>query len=314
LAQGERYKPARFSKGQSNPFLRAGTEVLRCDSGVCSRAFESRSRSGRAAELLIDEAARVVTVDGHAPLSILGEPDSESVYFQADPKSNFGVSTGSVNRVTGEASIHIITSTAGLCSLGDAGPPSVYSRRLSKVSVCMDWKCLVVALFLATSPAMAAETPIIFLNGGYDLTSARAACERVLSTDSGSAGAYECGLFPDLRGLGRNLETRVISALAVEPLCQCVKVLQDPDSEFDSLDFMSVQQANMALKNKNPYWSLHLEARPGSTAFGWTLFAYGAGPGSNIEAVVNGEGTAEKAGKDICVVVTRRGADVRRTR
>jgi hypothetical protein len=71
-------------------------------------------------------------------------------------------------------------------------------------------------------------------------------------------------------------------------------------------------QANMAQKNKNPYWSLHLNAEPGSKSFGWTLFAHKAGSDSPVEAVINGEGTGEKAALQICIVVTGRGAEVRR--
>jgi hypothetical protein len=85
---------------------------LACE-GNMSSPGDDRGES-RVISLVIDEAARVVTVHGYAPVSIISEPDSESVIFDADPKSNFGVSTGSVNRVTGEAQIHIITGTAGL--------------------------------------------------------------------------------------------------------------------------------------------------------------------------------------------------------
>lgn len=168
------------------------------------------------------------------------------------------------------------------------------------------------ALALAAS-ANAAQTPIIFLIGSHDLTYARTACERVLSMDPNSAGAAECRSFPDSHhGLGRALETKVISALAVEPQCQGVRVLRDPHTSYDSdPSDVAMLQANMALKDRNPYWSLHLDAEPGSKAFGWTLFAHKAGSNSSVETVINGAGTAEKAALQICIVVTGRGATIR---
>jgi hypothetical protein len=169
------------------------------------------------------------------------------------------------------------------------------------------------ALALAAYPANATETPIIFVSGSHDLTYARTACERLLSMDSDSAGAAECRSFPEPHyGLGRALEAKLISTLAVEPQCQGVRVLRDPDTHYESnpSDF-AMLQANMVLKNKNPYWSLALDAEPGSKALGWTLFAHKAGSDSSIDAVINGEGTAEKAALQICIVVTGRGATVR---
>jgi hypothetical protein len=174
----------------------------------------------------------------------------------------------------------------------------------------MDWKCISAALALAASPGMAAETPIIFLSGWHDLTYARAACERVLSTDPSSTGAAECRSFPDVLGVGRALENKVITALAVEPMCHGATVLRDPHPTYDP-GSASVQQANMALKDKNPHWHLHLDANPGSQVFHWTLFAYEAGSQSDIKALAIGEGTTEKAAQQICAVVFRRGANVR---
>jgi hypothetical protein len=74
-----------------------------------------------------------------------------------------------------------------------------------------------LVLAVVAGPANAEEAPVVFLSGPYDLSYAQTACERVLSKDSGSAAATECRSFPDPLSLGRALETKVISALAIEP-------------------------------------------------------------------------------------------------
>jgi hypothetical protein len=173
----------------------------------------------------------------------------------------------------------------------------------------VNWKSLLV-LALAAGPANAEETPIVFLAGAYDLGYAQTACERVLSKDSGSAAASECRSFPDPHSLGRALETKVISALAAEPRCQGVRVLRDPHpSEHDDA---VVLQDNVALKDKTPYWSLQLDAEPGSKLFGWTLSAHKAGVDSPVETIVNGAGTAEQSATQICIDVKASTAEVHR--
>jgi hypothetical protein len=58
--------------------------------------------------LTIDLSAKTVTVEGYDTVPIMGEPD-DMVVFMADRRQAFGVSTGTVNRVSGAASIHIIS-------------------------------------------------------------------------------------------------------------------------------------------------------------------------------------------------------------
>ena len=139
-----------------------------------------------------------------------------------------------------------------------------------------------VALAFAAGPANAAEPPIILLDGFHDLNYAKTTCEWFLSENTDSLGAAECRSFPDLHDLGRALENKMIIALAVETQCQGVRVLRDihPSEPDDA----TVVQGNMALKDKNPHWGLHLDVEPGMKLFAWTLLAHNAGSDSPVEA------------------------------
>ena len=64
--------------------------------------------------LAIDMNARSVTVEGHEPVPIMGDAKGDTVVFIADPGTIAGVSTGTLNRITGAASIHIISPMEGL--------------------------------------------------------------------------------------------------------------------------------------------------------------------------------------------------------
>jgi hypothetical protein len=64
--------------------------------------------------MAIDMEARTVTVDGFDTVPMLGDTSSETVAFMAQPASLAGVSTGTVNRTTGAAQVHIISQIDGL--------------------------------------------------------------------------------------------------------------------------------------------------------------------------------------------------------
>jgi hypothetical protein len=60
--------------------------------------------------LAVDLAAGTVTVGNYEPAPIVGDRN-DTVVFMAKPEWTVGVSTGTLNRITGEASIHIIPLT-----------------------------------------------------------------------------------------------------------------------------------------------------------------------------------------------------------
>ena len=57
--------------------------------------------------LIIDRDKKTVTVGDYPPVKLLSD-EKNAVVFMPSPPSDFGVSTGTLNRITGEASIHII--------------------------------------------------------------------------------------------------------------------------------------------------------------------------------------------------------------
>ena len=68
--------------------------------------------------VIIDMDKKSVTVDEYEPVEL--DRSGNTVTFLASPRSNYGVSTGTLNRITGEASIRIIKDdglwvTRGIC-------------------------------------------------------------------------------------------------------------------------------------------------------------------------------------------------------
>ena len=64
--------------------------------------------------LAIDEGTRTVTVGTYGSAQLIGRPDNESVFFMGVEPVVVGVSTGILNRFTGDVSVHIVTLTDGL--------------------------------------------------------------------------------------------------------------------------------------------------------------------------------------------------------
>jgi len=61
--------------------------------------------------LAVDLAAGTVAVGNYEPAPIVGDRNRDTVVFMAKPEWSVGVSTGTLNRITGAASIHIIPLT-----------------------------------------------------------------------------------------------------------------------------------------------------------------------------------------------------------
>jgi hypothetical protein len=59
--------------------------------------------------LTVDTDKKIVTVEKYEPVPIAGDASKTTVVFMASPATNiYGVSSGTLNRLTGAASIHII--------------------------------------------------------------------------------------------------------------------------------------------------------------------------------------------------------------
>lgn len=59
--------------------------------------------------LIVDTDKKIVTVQDYEPVTIAGDASKNTIVFMASPTTNiYGVSSGTLNRLTGAASIHII--------------------------------------------------------------------------------------------------------------------------------------------------------------------------------------------------------------
>jgi hypothetical protein len=172
----------------------------------------------------------------------------------------------------------------------------------------------IVAALGCWATASNASEPIVFIVSHQNLDFAKTACEHVLSRepeakailDETVAAAIECRTVRDPRELGRRLENDVVEALVAEPLCFHVTVVKDPDRNYDA-GSSAASRANYAIRQKKPFWDLHLDYRPGSKVFGWHLFPNDAGLKSSGPSV-SGEGTKTEAASEICSVASGRGA------
>jgi hypothetical protein len=82
---------------------------------TCEGEMHLINANGDAAEkyeyalsLAIDQRAGTATVDTYQAIAIPSKRDSDTLMFM-NPGSTAGVATGALNRMTGKASIHIIT-------------------------------------------------------------------------------------------------------------------------------------------------------------------------------------------------------------
>jgi hypothetical protein len=192
----------------------------------------------------------------------------------------------------------------------------------------------VATLILSGGAALQANAePLVFIVSYHNVDYAKVACDQVLSNepdaikdtrehqkygwgDVGDATKYtlaaaaECKTVRDTRELGRRLENDLVDALAVEPICAGVTVIREPHSDWEKAAFAKFLESSYPLQEQKAYWDLHLDYNPGVKVFGWTLFPNKAGRKPN-GPMVNGEGTASKAAKQICIVASGRGATIR---
>jgi hypothetical protein len=76
--------------------------------------------------LSVDLERKTIIVDDHEPVPLVGNPSINPIVFGLSPQTTFGVRSGTLNRVTGTAAVHIIKE--GLQVLNGMCKPVEYSR------------------------------------------------------------------------------------------------------------------------------------------------------------------------------------------
>ena len=56
----------------------------------------------------LDLERKTIIVDDHEPVPLVGDPSINPIVFGLPPQATFGVRSGTLNRVTGTATVHII--------------------------------------------------------------------------------------------------------------------------------------------------------------------------------------------------------------
>jgi hypothetical protein len=93
------------------PCLEARAEVfyLPCSGTVrMIRAGISSPEQSSTFSLSVDLERKTIIVDDHEPVPLVGDPSTSPLVFGLSPSTTFGVRSGTLNRVTGTASVHII--------------------------------------------------------------------------------------------------------------------------------------------------------------------------------------------------------------
>src|SRR5436190_576674 len=99
------------SIAQAEPLLLVCKGETRIVHGISAKAAEREILS-----LKVDLEDGAVTAGHYEPVPIFGETTTDTIAFLAQPGSSAGVSTGTLNRATGVASIRILTPSDGLRS------------------------------------------------------------------------------------------------------------------------------------------------------------------------------------------------------
>jgi hypothetical protein len=204
----------------------------------------------------------------------------------------------------------------------------------SQSNLCLRGIIVIATMMLGSGATFQANAkPLVFIVSCHNVDYAKVACDQVLSSEPDAvkdarehqkygwgdvgdmtkyilAGAAECKSVPDTRELGRRLESDLIDALAVEPICAGVAVIREPHQNWEEAAFAQYLESSYPLQVQKAYWDLHLDYNPGVKVFGWTLLPNKAGRKPD-GPMVNGEGTASKAANQICIVVSGRGATIR---
>jgi len=170
------------------------------------------------------------------------------------------------------------------------------------------WLMGSAALIAMLTPGAAVAEPIIvIISSQHNLQYAGRACSSLLLNAEGIA---ECKFAGDGRQLGRKLENEVRSGMATNPRCQGVDVFRQNHPDYDG----KINFNELADQMKQVHWTLFLEYNPGQTIHNWTLFPWTGGDVSGGEPVpggmVEGEGTVSQIADQICIVVTKRGANI----
>ena len=170
------------------------------------------------------------------------------------------------------------------------------------------WLMGSAALIAMLMPVAAVAEPIIIIIGSqHNLQYATGVCSSPLLNAEGIA---ECKFAGDGRHLGRKFENEVRDRMATNPHCQGVDVFRLNDYHYDD----KANFDELADQMKQVHWTLSLEYNPGQTTHNWTLFPWTGGNEFGAELVkggmVSGEGSVSQIADQICIVVTKRGANV----
>src|SRR5262249_36995819 len=183
-------------------------------------------------------------------------------------------------------------------------------KKLTMMTQRALWIATLIAML--TPGAAVAEPIIVIISSQHNLEYARRACSSPMLNAEGIA---ECKFVGDGRNVGRKCENEVRSRMATNPRCHGVDVFRQSHPDYEG----KINFNELADQLKQVHWTLFLEYNPGQTAHNWTLFPWTGGDGSGgglvvggfvAGGLVEGEVTVSQIPDQICIVVTKGGANV----
>jgi hypothetical protein len=162
-----------------------------------------------------------------------------------------------------------------------------------------------VAVILIAASAEASAEPVLMLNEPRDVISAESSC-LVAGMQTASGGVVDVDVNAACKVSGpvaevRAFHSKLLAQFASNAQC-AIRIMRLGDEKSDK----EISNNLEALKSAN--WELNLGFRPGSSKQQWALWPYQSGMPTGT--VLEGEGDPAQITRDVCTIITRRGAKI----
>jgi hypothetical protein len=106
LKQSERRRSDKAADATIEPEV-VNPVHLACEGTTWMESANGKTAKDYVMSLAIDQVARTATIDSYAAVQIVTKADNEIMLFMAEPGSVVGVLSGTLSRITGDASVDV---------------------------------------------------------------------------------------------------------------------------------------------------------------------------------------------------------------
>jgi hypothetical protein len=105
--QSERRRSDKAADATIEPEVVNRPVHLACEGTIWMESANGKTAKDYVMSLAIDQVARTATIDSHAAVRIVTKADNEIMLFMPDPGSVVGALSGTLSRITGDASVDV---------------------------------------------------------------------------------------------------------------------------------------------------------------------------------------------------------------